>query len=796
MDAGRVLRQAEAAAMDQIQLMFQRPDQLEKLDAIRKRADRKKAAVEAMLRTGVQSQLEGIRTAIGHLHNAAEDVKEIERCTGYIYEQVQSVPEMKAKMRELSKANATHSQYAAAMENLKHIFNIGDTIEKTHESITNGQLLHAHKNIMELENARDDLMYEVHKLKNEKREYDKNLLKSYFSDVEKLAQNLAKQLWYICSRALETVQGIDNGPQQLVSALRIVEREERIDQYYTDRLSASDNFMPPGRPRKWRAKVFEILAKNVTQRVEGNQLQDRSTNTNWLAVYLEVCRKVLVEDLRVVKSGLAPCFPPEYKIYDRYINMYHGAIAKRLREIASEDLIKAELVQLLGWVQSYGGAEILGNHRLGIQTAALLAEQPLLPKLTMEALYERYIEIVKTDFDNWLNKSLSTEKDDWYKHASPDQDNNNCYYTQLPSLLFGMSEDTVELTKQFSVEIIPRVIDVAVDEFLAFATRYKDAAMAYKMKHFENREHFQKFTATLIAVINNLDTCCEFTDRLEKHIRITMENAGNGEYDYDVGSPRSMASYGINRGELIQKIDQLKKKWKFAMQSVISGLLDEINEDIQKYLNNLMTRQWLMGSDDRDTICITIADYFEDYCHIRPHLRVTLIEELMYKVVGEYIIAINERRLTYSTYNERHLAAERLKEDSGKIEELFAEFLNRQGTPMMTAVLVAMADILSLRDKSLLQLETYAFVRKYPDVHVELLASLMQAREDMNAKEARAIAEDAVGNAKYYPKGDREMVKLFGMCKLEGRRTLPALEETMSNMFATIVMTTTRNAQA
>lgn len=354
LDADRVQREAEAAALEQIQKIFQRPDQLEKLDVIRKKAERKKAAVEAMLRTGVQSQLEGIRTAIGHLQAASEDVKEIEKSIQVIFEQVQSVPQLKQRMKELSKANATHSQYAAANEHLKHIFNITDTIEKTHDYISEGNLLYAHKNIMDLENARDDLMFEVHKLKNERREFDKNLLKSYFADVERLALDLGKQVWYIASRALETVQGVDNGPQKLVSALRIIEREERIDQYYVDRLNTNDNFMPPGRPRKWRQKLFEVLNNTVTQRVEGNQLEDRTTNKHWLAVYLEVCRKVVVDDLKVVKKGLSDCFPPDYRIYDRYIHMYHSAISKRLREIASEELEKNELVQLLSWVQSYG----------------------------------------------------------------------------------------------------------------------------------------------------------------------------------------------------------------------------------------------------------------------------------------------------------------------------------------------------------------------------------------------------------------------------------------------------------
>lgn len=62
-----------------------------------------------------------------------------------IFEELKSIPQVKEKMSKLSQANTTHSQYAVAMENLKHIFNVADTIEKTHEFIIDGKLLLAHK---------------------------------------------------------------------------------------------------------------------------------------------------------------------------------------------------------------------------------------------------------------------------------------------------------------------------------------------------------------------------------------------------------------------------------------------------------------------------------------------------------------------------------------------------------------------------------------------------------------------------------------------------------------------------
>ncbi|VDO05554.1 unnamed protein product, partial [Haemonchus placei] len=333
------------AALDQIASLLQRPDQLEKLPEMRKRADRKMAAVEAMLRTGVQSQLEGIRTAIAHLHTAAEDISSIETGIAAIRHRLTPFPQLREKMRELRDANARHGQYAAAMENLKHIFNITKTIQDTKVALDQGKLLVAHKNIMDLELARDELLFEVHKSDSPNKDYEKNLLVTFFIKVDELVTDLSSNMWFVIGRALEMVKGSESGsgPQELVSCIRIVEREERIDNYYLDKKARGSAFMPPGRPRQWRKKAFEVLEKTVWSRVEGNQLEDRSLNKAWLARYLEVCRKVIVDDLQLARAAV-PCFPPDYQIYDRFVHMYHNCVCKRLREIAAEQMEKSELV--------------------------------------------------------------------------------------------------------------------------------------------------------------------------------------------------------------------------------------------------------------------------------------------------------------------------------------------------------------------------------------------------------------------------------------------------------------------
>ncbi|CAK5075146.1 unnamed protein product [Meloidogyne enterolobii] len=425
----------------------------------------------------------------------------------------------------------------------------------------------------------------------------------------------------------------------------------------------------------------------------------------------------------------------------------------------------------------FRGKQMLGDPHLGIQAQSLVQEQPLLPRSTKNHLCDR-------DMHDWLNKTLIQEKDDWYKHVLPETDNDKHYYTQLPSILFGMVEDTVALSKEISQDIIPRVIDIAVDEFAIFSGKYKDAAMAYKGKHFEDRSLFQHYTATIIAIANNLDICLDSTDKLEKNIRLTMESNGSGgalspteqlgELNGN-GSLTTRSTAGgfsvVNRQELIDKMEQLKKKFDVGIQFTISALLEEVLEDIIKHLEQIMTRSWLMGSNDLETICITIADYFNDYKHLRGHIRSMLMRELLFKLVAEFMIGIDVRRLTFNKYEERHLAM-----------------------PAIVNILPAIGEMLDLRDKTLLGLEASSLVRKYPDIPVEYLTSLIQIREDIGRAEAKNIAEEAVNNARYHPKGDQDAQKLFQMSKpgltSKTGRALPALESTMHNMFATIITTT------
>ena len=57
-------------------------------------------------------------------------------------------------------------------------------------------------------------------------------------------------------------------PSKVVTALRVVEREEKTDAIIEEALKARSipSSQLPGRPKRWREKCFQILETSITNR--------------------------------------------------------------------------------------------------------------------------------------------------------------------------------------------------------------------------------------------------------------------------------------------------------------------------------------------------------------------------------------------------------------------------------------------------------------------------------------------------------------------------------------------------
>lgn len=140
---------------------------------------------------------------------------------------LKNVPKIYETLEHVRNENAKHSQYGTVMENLKHIFTVQSSVAKTIQWIEEDKLLNAHQCLTDLENSRDDILFELHKLPKQYTT-DKMTLKSNFAKVEAVSAQLGQKIRLILDRCLATVR---KEPTIIVTAMRIIKREETADAF-------------------------------------------------------------------------------------------------------------------------------------------------------------------------------------------------------------------------------------------------------------------------------------------------------------------------------------------------------------------------------------------------------------------------------------------------------------------------------------------------------------------------------------------------------------------------------------
>ncbi|KAJ0175599.1 hypothetical protein K1T71_008758 [Dendrolimus kikuchii] len=708
--------EAKAAAEKMVMNMMQRPGQLEKVEHYKKRITHKKASIEAQLKSAVQGKLDGVSVGLKQLQESLDDVTHISAKMDELEELLKGVPPLVASLQAVREEDSRHSQYVTAMDSLKHIFTVPESVAKTKQWIGEGKLLHAHQCLNDLENSRDDLLYELHRLPNQS-SHDKIMLKAYFEDVEMVSDLLEKQIKLILARTLNTVR---KEPTVIVTALRIIEREEKRDQMALQQQDQS-GFMPPGRPKNWRNKAMKVLEDAVAERVEGTRVDEREDNKLWLIRYLELTRQLILEDLRVVKTLCVPCFPPYYDIVNKYVNMYHDCLSHSLQEVVENGIEGNEYVTLLSWIlNTYPGQELMGSAELNIDVSTL---PPLLSNEIMQKLQAEYLQRMERNYMEWMEKTLEAERAEWGGGRAPDvEPHSNAYHTHAPLIIFQMIDQNLQVTETISKEITFKALLLSIDQVTRYGNIYRDGVIQFKNCHFADRSRVVYFTHHMITIVNNS----------EQMVRLAQQTQARhwptGRHD-----PPAEA-----------KFDKMLNTFQNLRDEAAQFLLEEAFLDLEVHFDELFTPKWLSSTIPVDTICITLDDYFQDYNHLREKNFDYVINEAQNLVYKKYITAMLSKKMTFKTVEEAQQAANKIVKEANQIRSFFRK-IAPEGVDVdwPHGVITTLAEVLRCQDVEMLSLDLHGVVAKCPDMSEEQLCRLVALRGDM----PRARIKDTVAIA-------------------------------------------------
>jgi len=716
--------EARAKATRHVENMLQRPDQLEKIHQLTWRVSRKKASVEVLLNSAMQSQLEGVRTGFEQLDKVLEDIKDVKETMTDIDVAMTEVPDLLARLEETRAENRRHSQLTTARENLKNIFTVPETVEKTKNWIEDGNLLMAHQALVDLENSRDALLFELHRM-GQKSVDDRELLADYFREVPELSLRLEKQLMFILLRAFATVR---KNPKELVTALRIIEREEWSDEDCQNKQKRT-GFLPPNRPKMWRRKCLEKLSESVAHKMEGSILESRDDNKMWLVRYLEIIRMIMLEDLRIAKHHLAPCFPPSYDIFAYCVALYHSVVSDRLQTIIEDGLEGQENVHMLEWVEkTYPGQTMMGSPALGLESILPVLDE----HIVVHQLVASYLEQMKDNYSSWMTNTIKQEQEDWCSEKPPDIDADDFYHTASPVIIYQMVDENLQVANTISRELVHKVLVLGISQLGEFGGLYRQAVTQHKTKYFKDRGILMpgQFTAYMIAIINN----CDRFEVLSQEMKSRWWKAGH----HDVGG--------------LAKFEQLLKTFQDVCQLSVTFLLEEVFEDIEREINfsDLVTVKWQADSQIVETVCITLGDYFEDYRRLTEKNLERVAMEAQLTVARKYITAMLQNtvmrpKIVLTAEEDRRAAATKIKSEANHCKAFFIEVAGDVAdfdSPF--DAIVTLADVLDC-DEEMLFLELGTLCKKYPDVSHSQIVALLLLRGDLTKVEARQRAGEFSG---------------------------------------------------
>ncbi|AWP07934.1 putative exocyst complex component 3-like protein [Scophthalmus maximus] len=728
---------ARGAALKWASGVFCRPEYLERLSQYRKRESQRTASIHTRLKSMVQSYLEGVGWGLEQLQEAKVELREVSHALKKAgLESNQNADRVKP-LERLREVSVNHCQLFAAVSNLPRLYSVRSMVLETERLVESRRLLEAHARLMDLERWQDDILWQLHGAAGTARSAlsseDKELVDKYFSGVGQLVDALGKELWAVVSSALALAR---QNPTPFVSAVRIVEREEALDQVLLEERGGTGNNsrpMPPGRPRCWRACFFRVLEEAVSARFRSvSYLHTRGPG---LAGHLSALQHATMADLATVRHLLEHCVPPHYRLTGAYLRASHRCLHAHLLQVSSWDLESGEIFAVLNWVRHiYNSPDMMGHPDL---VTELEREElgPLISAEGLEQLQGKYVQSVRKSVSEWMRKALQVELQDWQRDQEPDTDHEGFYQTSLPTIITQMLEENARVALMIGEALRDQTIQMGLYEMENLLNRFRDALVEFGKEHRRNMSNNKNkfYLHYLLASISNCIILKKSTESLQQ--QQTSRSAGQ----FSRTPPNPLAA-----------LDR-------AVRRACRLVMDQLLLDLQPLLPGLLTRPWLVHGDPTPKLCHVLEHHLELYGRVRPPCRERLQEEAQWLMVVEYIRALMQKRLVCRSADERRKLTQQMVRD----DQLFREILHGlEGDGLVPdvnplALLPILADFIRLKDPSMLTLEVSGLVAKYPDISEEHVCVLLDIRGDVSRDIRGAVLDLLEQSAPPLPAGYR-----------------------------------------
>lgn len=427
----------------------------------------------------------------------------------------------------------------------------------------------------------------------------------------------------------------------------------------------------------------------------------------------------------------------------------------QLEEIIQCGLEGNEYFTLLDWVTNvYPGKDLMSHPELNVDLTKL---DPLIGQESLKELEKAYlsvrqtlrfsyfmpfycllivvfIQIMEKNYEDWMTKTVETEKQEWYADTLTEHEVQDKYYhTSAPVIVFQMIDQYLQVASTIHSEFKFKALVLSIQQVKKYGIYYRQCIVEFKERHFKDRSQLQYFTQHLITIVNN----CQQIMELAQHMKQLYWPKSRTEHYEDFGN--------------------LLKTFQCLRDEVGLFLLEEAFLDLEIHFSELFTAKWLTTSISVDTICVTLEDYFHDYNHLREINFEYVISEAQKMIAKRYIKAMLSKRIS-KPRPDCALITRKVTKEAHQIKTFFGKIApNMVDTDSPIDLITTMGNLISC-DIEMLVLDLHTLIGNYPSLTEDHLVRLFYIRNDIKSNEVKAKIQDAISSKKSKVSVDKQDV--------------------------------------
>lgn len=637
--------------------VLRRPEDLDKIPALKAEFNRKKAAADSQLKLSLKEQLNMTQAGMSSLTDG-------QRTVNLIKEEMMKVDRLCAEAQSMIRDFPHINLVAQTHRNFSQVEEMVTAIESFEERInelemllrednqameTQPNLLAIHFGLTKLRDIRDVVMEQARSTGDSCTEMINNLqlnsgatLQDYFIRLDDVIEWFDDHVGTACMQLIDLVTSDNTG---LVVRLAIViEEEEKRDKKAKALRDAQNEYKElasrfksiAAGPKELRGYKENFL-KAIKLTAQSHIDQSNETFLNE-PDRLEKSVRWFFNDLNAVKLGMVNLMPKKWKIFRTYVNIYHSLMHDwMIQRIDDKELTPSHMLSIIHWSSKYYAKMA----KLGVSEEEL---RPHLIDNRETELVHEYRQLIFKAVEEWMDRMAATDRQEFLerKEGTLDIDANGCFRTKTLSDMWRMLEEQLLVAKGSNrTDVVDGVVGVMFRSLRSRQSMWEQLVDEELRKYSSGTgdpEGLQSLQDWLIAIANDQIVCID--DAEEEIGQSSHLTRFSRTYETMISSDFEMTA----RVELDKLRDQYVDLGTHCL-SIFVGVIFAV--DFKVLLSEFFTPTWYTRKGMGQAIS-TFEDYLADYSVVlHPSLRDILVEELADELLARYLMAVRNRGVKF-----------------------------------------------------------------------------------------------------------------------------------------------------